>query len=50
MLLQTCDRSAMLRNAADVTHHWSVTFWQWIARVILAWSARAALRLRRGAR
>lgn len=50
MLLQTCERSAMLRNAGDVRHHWSVTFWQWIARAILAWSARAALRLRRGVR
>ncbi len=50
MLLQTCERSAMLRNAVDVRHHWSVTFWQWIARAILAWSARAALRLRRGVR
>ncbi|MEP6546820.1 MAG: phospholipase D-like domain-containing protein [Gammaproteobacteria bacterium] len=50
MLVQTCERSTMLRSAADVTHHWSVTFWQWIARAILAWSARAALRLRRGVR
>ena len=50
MLLQTCERSTMLRNAGDVQHHWSVTFWQWIARAILAWSARAALRLRRGSR
>ncbi len=50
MLLQTSERSAMLRNAGDVRHHWSVTFWQWVARAILAWSARAALRLRRGVR
>jgi hypothetical protein len=50
MLLRTCESSAMLRSAADVRHHWSVTFWQWVARAILAWSARTALRLRRGVR
>jgi phosphatidylserine/phosphatidylglycerophosphate/cardiolipin synthase-like enzyme len=50
MLLHTCERSAMLRDAGDVQHHWSVTFWRWVARAILAWSARTALRLRRGVR
>ncbi len=50
MLLHTCERSVMLRNAGDVRHHWSVTFWRWVARTILAWSARTARRLRRGVR
>ncbi|MEP6886267.1 MAG: phosphatidylserine/phosphatidylglycerophosphate/cardiolipin synthase family protein, partial [Gammaproteobacteria bacterium] len=48
MLNQTCERSAILRNASDVRHHWSVAFWQWIAKAVLAWSVSAASRLRRG--
>ena len=46
MLVKTCDRSAVLRDARDVQHGWRVPFWLWIARAILAWSTRAVSRLR----
>ena len=46
MLVNTCDRSAVLRDARDVQHGWRVPFWLWIARAILAWSTRAVSRLR----
>ena len=45
-LVNTCDRSAVLRDARDVQHGWRVPFWLWIARAILAWSTRAVSRLR----
>jgi cardiolipin synthase len=47
MLVKTCDRSVVLRDARDVQHGWSVPFWLLIARAILAWSTRAVSRLRR---
>jgi cardiolipin synthase A/B len=46
-LLQIFGRSIVLRHASDVEHHWSVFLWRWLARAILAWSARAVSRLRR---
>jgi len=47
MFMQTFEASVTLRRASDVVHHWSVRFWRFIARAILAWSARAVSRLRR---
>ncbi len=46
-LVQTFDRSVVLRHASDVEHRWSVLFWRLLARAILAWSTRAVSRLRR---
>jgi phosphatidylserine/phosphatidylglycerophosphate/cardiolipin synthase-like enzyme len=46
-LLQTFERSLLLRRPSDVEHHWSVRFWRLLARAILAWSTRAVSRLRR---
>lgn len=44
---ELCQQSSVLRLPSDVKHPWGVYIWRLLARLVFAWSARAAARLRR---
>ena len=45
--IQICAQSTILRNPESVRTSWSAYLWRGLARVMLAWSERELLRLRR---